>query len=264
MVIETVAQEKAKSPLRHLHDTQVTLEKFRIQLGNRVSALQRGVDEAENPVPSVYVNLTEMALTMEHEIDKAIAEEVQRWPVYNAWLRHVRGIGPSLSGQMLAMLLTPLPDKGPSSWYKAAGLVPEMRPDGLYRLPRARAGEGKITYHPWLRRCLYNVSTSFVKMGNYYRAVYDEEKAALATKHQGDAIWPPIRIDRAARWAMIKLFLSHLWETWCEADGIHNRGPYGLVTLPDGTKVIRVTLPGGATQDHAYRPAPRPNGGEKI
>lgn len=265
MVTETPTMEREKSPLRYLHDTQVSLEKFRIQLGNRVSAIARGVDDAERPVPEAYDRVRVLAEQMETEIDKAIKDELASWPVWDQWLRHVKGIGPSLAGQMLALLLPPLPDKGPSSWYKAAGLSPEVRPDGLHRLPRARKGEGKITYHPWLRRCLYNVATSFVRNGGYYRTAYERQKARVLENAQRDPDqWPPHRIDSTARWIVVKLFLSHLWDAWCAAEGITSRGPYGLTTLPDGTKVIRVVLADGAHQDHAFveRPLPTEGGGK--
>jgi hypothetical protein len=236
-----VDQTLARTPLRHLHDTQVSLEKFRIGLGNRCSAIARGVDDAERPVPDVYGRLHQMAEQMEGEVDAAIGLELGCWPVWEEWLRHVKGIGPSLAGQMLALLLPPIPTKGPSSWYKAAGLVPEQRPDGLMRLPRARVGEGKITYHPWLRRCLYNVATSFVRNGGYYRKAYDREKERLSGLHNGD--WIPLRVDRTARWAMMKLFLAHLWEAWSEAEGIPNRAPYVVEKL--GHQLIPRPLPMG-------------------
>ena len=238
--------DRPMSPLRHLHDTQVNLEKFRIALGNRVSALERGVDTATTPVPEVYERLADNALAMEHEIDAAIASELRRWPVYESWLRHVKGIGPSLAGQMLALLLPPIPDKGPSSWWKAAGLAPEQRDDGS-RLPRARQGEGKITYHPWLRRCLHNVATSFVRNRGYYRTTYDEAKARLVALHKDDTAWPPHRLDSVARWITIKRFTAHLWEAWCEVESIPRRDPYVVEKL-----------------GHHYIPRPLPNSKEKI
>ena len=209
----------AKSHLKSLHDTQVSVEKFRISLSNRVSALSRGVDDAERPVPAIYADLARMADEMEAQIDKEIARGLADIPVWDHWLSHVKGVGPSLAGQMLALLLPPAPLYGPSSWYKAAGLAPEQRPDGLMRLPRARAGEGKITYHPWLRRCLWNLATSFVRNGGYYRTTYEARKAELVAAHSGDEQWPLHRLDSVARWKMVKLFLAHLWERWLEAEG---------------------------------------------
>lgn len=249
MTIETLeVPQREVSPLRYLHDTQVSLEKFRIGIGNRVSAMARGVDGAERPVPEAYGRVFELAQQMEDQIDTAIGSELKNWPVYREWLSHIKGIGPSLSGQMLALLLPPIPTKGPSSWYKAAGLAPEQRPDGLMRLPRARAGEGKITYHPWLRRCLYNVATSFVRSGGYYRDVYDRAKARLVELHRNDTDhWPPHRLDSVARWETVKLFLSHLWEAWCEIEGIERRQAYAIEKL-----------------GHQYIPRPMPQGKGKL
>lgn len=263
MVTEETVQREI-SPLRHLHNTQTSLEKFRIALGNRVSAVERGVDDIGGEVPEIYDRLHKMAKEMENEIDSAIASELTNWSVYNNWLKNVRGIGPSLSGQLLALLLPPIPEKGPSSWIKAAGLAAEERPDGQRRLPRARVGEGKIKYHPYLRRCLYNVATSMVRQGNYYRGIYEKYKARIYETHNGDENWPPIRIDRAARWKMITIFLAHLWQAWCESEGIRDRGPYGLTVLPDGTKVIRITFLDGGYQDHEYEERPLFDGKMKI
>lgn len=282
------------SPLRHYYDTQVSVEKLRISLGNRISALKRGTDGAVNPIPDIYEQLYQSTITMEDIIDKSLAQELKEWAVYTHWLSHVKGIGPSLAAQMLSLLHRPSAQKGPSSWYKAAGLIAEPRPDGQNRLPRPRKvrcfkcqsttfkiinkvrtctecgyelapGEGKVSYHPWLRRCLYNVATSFVRLGGYYRDVYDNCKRQVIAVHGNDPDnWPPIRIDAAARWRMMKIFLSHLWEEWCEADGIHNRGPYGITILSDGTKVIRIRHEDGSTQDHAYIAPPTWDGKVKI
>lgn len=246
--------------LRGLHDTRVSLQKFRIQVGNRISAIERNADSVENPVPEIYSTISDHLDAMEKAIDRSIEQDLKNWPVWDLWLKHVKGIGPSLAGQMLAMLHTPTEEKGPSSWYKAAGLAPETRPDGQSRLPRPRkvtcpecAGEkfsskdgqracrecgailpegyGRLTYYPWLRRTLSNVAESFVRSGGYYRAKYDQYKATLIEQHEGDPNWPTGRIDRVARWKMIKLFLSHLWNKWCEAIGITPRPPYALEKL---------------------------------
>ena len=252
-----------KSPLRHLYETRVSVQKLRVQFNNRTAALERGVDSVDSETMETYANLEKMAVSMESALNAAAARLLKRYPVWEHWLSHVRGIGPLLSLQMLSILLPPIPTKGPSSWYKAAGLYTE-EVEGISRLPRPRKGAGKVTYHTQLRKVLWNVGDSFIKGGNYYRKVYDDDKGRLAMKHQGDLNWPPHRLHAVARWTCVKTFLSDLWECWCEADGIHNRGPYGMVALPDGTKVIRHTLPDGATQDHAFKPAPRWDGGEKI
>ena len=98
----------------------------------------------------------------------------------------------------------------------------------------------------------------------YKRQLYDQTKSRLLRQHAGDTNWPLHRLDDAARWITIKRFLVDLWAAWCAAEGIHNRGPYGLTTLADGTRVIRLTAPDGSYQDHAFVDYPRWSGNGKI
>lgn len=245
------------SALRHLQDVQQALEKTRIGMGNRISAWHRNNPDTELPKSlEMMIDLHDKLLEIEERSETLIGDELLEYPIWNEWLRHVKGVGPAYGGQLLSYLLPPLPTKGPSSWYKACGLYPQERPDGQYRLPRPRKGEGKVTYHPYMRRNLYNLATSFVRSGGYYREMYDRSKERLVALHEGDTNWPKGRIDSVARWVTIKLFLAHLWEKWCEVEGIHNRGPYGLTTLEDGTQVIRYQLDDGSYTEHAYYPAP--------
>lgn len=234
------------SVLRLMHDTQVSLEKMRIQVGNRVAALNVGADQVADETTMAYMRLHEILKIQEADFELVMAKHAAAHPVW-PWLGSVRGIGPALGSQMLSMLLPPLEDRGPSTWYKAAGLTVELRPDGTYRLPRARAGEGKITYYPRLRRCLHNVAESFVRQGGYYREIYDVRKTALIAKHVADETWPPHRLDSVARWATVKLFLAHLYEEWSEAIGIHGRRAYVVDRL-----------------GHHYVPPPQADGGKKI
>ena len=307
VTIGEITQRRNESELKLLHDTQQSVEKLRIQVGNRVAALVRGVDQAARPEPAFLDRALEALVQLEKDFDAEIGRAVQQYPIWDHWLGHVRGIGPGLAGQMMALLLPPLEDRGPSTWFRAAGLYPQEW-EGVLRLPRARSGEGKITYHPGLRRCLFNVGTSFVKMGRYYRVVYDQHKMRLFELHlpasarclrelrqispagqvawieerygadgvarfvkgtraaeddadaeddelpgpanngateprrvdYGAAVgitqemaenWPLLRVDRVARWAMLKLFLSHLWEKWLEVEGKPSRVPYVVEKL---------------------------------
>lgn len=194
------------SPLRYLYDASVSIEKQRIAMNNRIKAIERGADDMIDEIPPVYGVLLGQYENMEHTLDTAMLEELRkRYPIYNEWLRHVKGIGPALASQLLALLLPPLEDRGPSTWYKAAGLYGEERPDGTMRIPQARRGEGKTTYHRWLRRCLYNVGESFVRNGGYYREVYDRTKRRLYREHSWKAArlmdaWESTGIEARRSW----------------------------------------------------------------
>ena len=211
MVTTTVGERQSTGALKSLHNTQRSIEKLRVQMRNRHEALVADRDEAETPVPQLYARLTEQLEGMEEDIESLMAEELKGFPVYDFWLKHVKGVGPGLASQLLAMLLPPIPEKAVSSWYKAGGLAPEFRPeDNQSHLPRARAGQDGLSYYPWLRRCLWNLATSFVRNGGYYREVYEKEKARFQEKHSSD--WAPWKIDHVARWRTVKLFLSHYHE----------------------------------------------------
>ena len=194
------------SPLRYLYDTSVQIERVRIGMGNRLSAIERGADTSTEEVPPIYGEIQAMFEDMEARLERSMVVEMrQRYPVYDAWLKHVKGVGPALASQLLSLLLPPLPEKGPSSWYRAAGLYGEERPDGTRRIPIARKGEGKVTYHRWLRRCLHNLGESFVRTGGYYREVYDRTKRRLYRQHswKAEALltrWESVGVEARREW----------------------------------------------------------------
>ena len=242
MVTDIVAKRPV-SRLNGWHRTQRSLEKLRVEMGNRKSALDRGVDTAEGETEDYYERLNVALEGFEREAETLMAAELVHYPVWDFWLRHVKGIGDGLSAQLLSMLLPPIPEKAVSSWYKAGGLAPEVLENGETHLPRARAGQDGLSYYPWLRRCLYNVATSFVRNGGYYRQVYEQEKERFQLQHGGD--WLPIRIDRVARWRTIKLFLSHLWDAWCECENIPARRKPWIIEYGGHTTLIERHLPDG-------------------
>lgn len=224
------------SSFRMIYNTSRSLEKFRIQLSNRLSAIDRTVDEVDAEVLTLYERLDQLIRLEEQSVDKMLTARLTTFPVYDYWLKHVRGIGPSLSAHMLGMLITPRSDLGPSIWYSAAGLVPQFNERTKeWHLPRPTKGEGKITYYPWLRRCLWLVGEQEVKQGRYYRQQYDREKARLINLHQPPnntmEEWPPHRIHNVAKWAMVKFFMSHLWEMWLQSEGSPSRQPYVIEVL---------------------------------
>lgn len=228
------------SSFRMIYNTSRSLEKFRIQLSNRLSAIDRTVDDMDDEVLALYERLDRLIRTEETAVDKMLTQRLSSFPVYDYWLKHVRGIGPSLSAHMLGMLITPRSDLGPSIWYSAAGLVPVFHEDTQeWHLPRPTKGEGKITYYPWLRRCLWLVGEQEVKQGRYYRAQYDREKTRLESLHAPTITpnppnpqeWPKHRIHNVAKWAMVKFFMSHLWEMWLRSEGSPSRQPYVIEVL---------------------------------
>lgn len=234
--------------LKGLVETQRSIEKARVALGNRLSALGRD-DEAKDVLDpeaiEMYKSLHTSLITNELECERHIKRLLAQHPVW-PWMTRVKGMGPSLGGKLLALLLPPLEGRGPSTWYKAAGLYVVER-DGQSHIPRRTKGE-KITWHPHLRTTCYLIGESFVRTGGYYRERYDEFKAAFLARHEGDEAWPPWRIDRVARIRTVKLFLSHAYRQWADESGVEITEPYPIQILghtgmlpvpdPDGGGVI--------------------------
>lgn len=267
---EPTESRATASELKLYFGTMISAQKARIAAGNRIEAVMRGVDAATPRALDRYRRIYAYLERAEAEALAGMAEESAAYPVWDYWLKHVKGIGPSLGSQLLAMLLPPIPEKGPSSWYRAAGLDPELRvsSEGVeeFRIRRPRAGEGAITYYKRLRMTLWNVAVSFIKTGGedgYYRGVYLRRKAELRASPQR-ADWPDIRIDQVARWIMVKRFLAHLWEAWCEVEGIPNRKLY-ITEVPQYQQESMEAWMGlEGIRKHQYIPRPLPVNGRKI
>ena len=279
--------------MQDVYNTSRSVEKFRIQISNRLSSIDRGVDTVTEPTTSLYESMDKQIREWEHQLDALMQDKLPEYPVYDYWLKHVKGIGPALSAHLLCLLLPPLPDRGPGTWFKAAGLyttpathevlaphagtihavftsigMPVDKGDTLAtlklhdmagylpdqegpislldvvspvkgvvtemdidtdtylqgdplvtitsltgRMPHLVKGE-KVTYHRWLRRCLWLTSRSFMMTGGYYKTVYVQQVTRLTLLHSD---WPKIRASQVARWITVKLFLSHLYEKWLQA-----------------------------------------------
>lgn len=88
---------------------------------------------------------------------------------------------------------------------------------------RKRAGT-KITYDPQLQsNCVMLGESLLLQKGGYYRFY-------LGEKEKNSQLSPRHAHNRAFR-HMIKLFLSHLWQTWREAEGLPAPEPYAFAIL---------------------------------
>jgi hypothetical protein len=171
------------------------------------------------------------------------------------------GIGPAMGGVLISWF-DPNKARNISSFWKYAGL--DVADDGRGRSRRKEHliereyidKNGRlnrrmsITYDPFLKTKLMGVlAGSFIRSGSPWRAVYDDykhrllsdqsrEKVTLAEwkkrNDRGDDmsnVWPPGRIDTAAKRYMIKQFLAELWLTWREMEGLPITQPYAVAKL---------------------------------
>lgn len=136
----------------------------------------------------------------------------------------------------------------------------------------------KLTYNRRLKTAVYLAGDSFIKSRSPYRDLYDEAKVyyrrvkqatpmseilgldefldretpdgkkqwdkliKAANKEAGakndEAVWSDGHVDNAARRKMVKVFLSHLWLVWREAEGLPVSGPYITEHDPKHTHTI--------------------------
>lgn len=75
-----------------------------------------------------------------------------------------------------------------------------------------------LTHNPFLKMTCWKISGQFVKQGKFYRAIYESKKEFYTGRDGGKLT--KLHIENRARRAMVKLFLSHLWEMWRKADGL--------------------------------------------
>ena len=209
--------------LRALVDLRAkTLQKSRIAFGNRLDAIQRGVDTASPEAQQLLVQWFDRFDQLEEQAERDIATLIKDDPIV-LQLTALKGIGYNLAGQIVSMIDIERADTVSSLWrYSGYGVTNGKR-------DRPTAGE-KLVYNNRLKVSLYNVGTSFLKCRSPYRDIYDNSKSryeqtrAIPGDH-GEA-WTKAHIHAASMRRMVKLFLSHLYTQWRTLEGLEVRPAY--------------------------------------
>lgn len=197
---------------------------------------------------SNYAQLTLSAqyfqlLRDETEQFKRLGDMVGETPLWQHFLKDVRGVGPAMAGVILSEL-DPHKAEYPSSFWKYAGLdvAPEPVGDaGEFKMTGRSKRTGhlvdreyldadknvqtrkSITYNPWLKTKLVGVlGDVFIKQPadkSAYRTIYDQYKHRLQhmDNHKEKR---PIQIHRMAIRYMVKRFLVDLHMVWRELEGL--------------------------------------------
>lgn len=229
--------------IRQLVEVYYDVQDMRIRSYNRL----RQVGEVKGVTPEILKEF-------EKQIRDYIAVQVRDIPIVKEYLRGIKGIGPILSGGLIAWFN---PHKAPhaSSFWKYAGLhVVEGK--------AVKREKGvKLGFSIKLRSLMWKIGKSFIKARTpFYRELYDEAKdkeneklgnpiadaencpmyqqCVLRLRGKAQRLNREVKtlpckqhIDYRAMRKMIKRFLADLWITWRRLEGLSTNEPYVIGIL---------------------------------
>jgi hypothetical protein len=185
--------------------------------GNRVSDYERlGI-----PVPVARQALDD-AKEYEEHLKRRIRAMLKVNLFYNAWLKHVKGIGPLLAASLMSEMGSPTKFDTVSALWSYCGL--DVR-DGQAR--RRRKGE-QANWNPMLKNTAWKIATSFVRTSSktaFGRHLYDHYKQYYLDR-DGEELSNG-QIDSRARRRVAKDFLRCLWVAWMQAMNMPVTQPRG-------------------------------------
>lgn len=107
-----------------------------------------------------------------------------------------------------------------------------------------------LDHNPFAKSTVWKIAGQFVRQGKSYRTLYELQKARYEKRDKGKI--SDGQLDLRARRAMVKIFLSHLWEMWRKSVG-----------LPAG-KPWLMAQRGMDFRTHKYIPPPYENMFDKV
>ena len=107
--------------LRALADSYESIQAVRITSENRIRAMEQDFDETEPVRLSILEKLSGLK-DIEADFQKDMERHLKELPIWNEFLKHIRGIGPTLAAKLLAFELDP--KKNLTAWNAFFGLTP--------------------------------------------------------------------------------------------------------------------------------------------
>jgi len=228
------------NPLPTLVDVQLSVEKLRVGLQVRSSHLKR-----QNRSDPETEDLLEVVREVEDYVDRRVARLLEVHPAY-PWFSRVKGIGKENIGKVVGMVDI---EKAPhvSSLWKYAGM--HVNDNGT--APKREVGK-KLEYNSQLRSMCWRLGGSLIKAkGKFYNYYMQEkEKYTIRFSNEGRQIVPADKLPKEkgkkvendkfiseghihnmATRKMVKMFLSMLWVSWREAEGLPVSNPYSIEHL---------------------------------
>ena len=238
-----------KSVIRTLVRTMYDFQGQRIQMANRLKKKADGSDQKnaeeidleDDSIP-VIIDVWNDTQESEKKLAKAIQQELKDVPVYENFLKHVKGCGPLMSAVIISEIDIHKATTVSKIW-QFAGLNPGMvygnkskgsKLDGTFEIVKTqdmvrgdRRTPGFLSpFNGWLRTKLVGVlASSFIKCGSPYRKFYDDYKSRLENEEGWKDESKGHRSNAAKRY-MIKMFIRDLYVAWRTLEGLEVRAPY--------------------------------------
>jgi hypothetical protein len=206
----------------------------------RISSIEAGKSEMD--LQFEVDMLDEMQLdTMKKHTEKLMASFGREVPVWE-WMTNIHGVGNHTAAKILALVDDIAKFDNISKLWRFCGYA--VIEGGA---ERNKAGE-KSHFNRRLKSELFLLAESFIKSQSpEYVWIYYEEKQRLRT------LYPEPIEDKSSAWGkrftdqhvhrmairkMVKIFLSHLWLVWREAEGLPVSEPYAIAHMPTHTHYI--------------------------
>jgi Zn finger protein HypA/HybF involved in hydrogenase expression len=181
-------------------------------------------DSEENPRDDPYIRQIALPRLKGDEdfFEDQLKKMVESHPAWG-WASQVKGAGLTTIGRIIGKTDIHRVNTASEMWAHCGF---GLEADGTRQRKRAGA---KINYDPQLQSNCVMLGESLMFQKDSYYSYYLREKE----KHSQ---LPPRHAHNRAFRHMIKLFLSHLWQTWREAEGLPAPAPYAFAILrhPEG------------------------------
>lgn len=181
------------------------VQDHRRALANRIEAYKRLGLPTEH-VQQAFEDIKEL----EEKLKSYIVKMLKSNTFYNAWLKHVKGVGPLLSASLMANIGSPERFNTVGQLWAYCG---EHVIDG--KAPRRKKGN-KANWNSNLRMTLFKAASSFIKYDCFGRKLYDEYKLFYIERDSIEPKWQPHK--RAMR-RVAKDFSRCLYLAWLDHIG---------------------------------------------
>ena len=240
-----VLTKEQKRKIRELVEVYYDYQDSRVRTANRLAVKKNGEEQKKdfpnlplNQIPEI-VDILDNSKELEDTIGKAIKKELKGIPVYEKFLKKVKGCG--YAGLNSGMVFGK--KKGADEEViVTTDLVRGDRPTKGYILPYNKKFKTKL---------LGVLADCFIKCNSQYKVYYDNYKTRLSNSEAfvngTERKWKEeskAHIDRASRRYMIKMFLQDLYGVWRSLEGLEVREPYQkeylghTTTMPSIAKMI--------------------------